>query len=214
MLICVTTNNATNNVSALHLNEWNRNCLGILNYLNDKYDHDTTEKLLDMATLLDPWFKTGYMREERINSWRAAAEMQHLVARGETTETAVSIPPPTTAPAATADESELPAVIKAKKSLFSYFKKPAAPKTSQSQAECPLNWSSTCSCRQTSSCMVAAWYQLNNIVYSWLERNPCWRPLVAWCMKEWSWPEQVTTKQSSSLKTTCWPNSSVVWKTG
>lgn len=27
---------------------------GILNYLNDKYDDNTTEKLLDMATLLDP----------------------------------------------------------------------------------------------------------------------------------------------------------------
>ncbi len=30
---------------------------GFLNYLNDKYDDVTTEKLLDMATLLDPQFK-------------------------------------------------------------------------------------------------------------------------------------------------------------
>ena len=120
---------------------------GILNYLNDKYDGNTTEKLLDMATLLDPRFKTAYIKEERINfmKTRAAAEMEHLVAGGETAEPAVSIPPPSTAPAATADESELPAVKKAKKSLSSYFKKPAAPtgqdisKPSRASIELELN---------------------------------------------------------------------------
>lgn len=100
---------------------------GILNYLNDKYDDDTTEKLLDMATLLDPRFKLN-IKEERIDFMKTgtAAEMEHLVAGGETAEPAVSIPPPSTAPAPAAEESELPTVKKAKKSVSSYFKKPAA----------------------------------------------------------------------------------------
>lgn len=96
---------------------------GILNYINDKYDDDTTEKLLDMATLLDPRFKTAYTREERINfvKTQAAAEMEHMVAG------AVSDPLPSTSAAATADEPVLPAVKKTKKSLSSYFKKPEPP---------------------------------------------------------------------------------------
>ncbi|KAJ8333739.1 hypothetical protein SKAU_G00410580 [Synaphobranchus kaupii] len=42
---------------------------GILKYHNEKYDDDTTEKLLDMATLLDPRFKTTYIkrREGRLH---------------------------------------------------------------------------------------------------------------------------------------------------
>lgn len=118
---------------------------GILNYLNDKYDDDTTEKLLDMATLLDPRFKTAYIKEDRLNfmKTRAAAEMEHLVAGGETA--AVSIPPPLAVPAAAVDTSELPAAKKAKKSLSSYFKKPAAPtgqgtsKPSRASIELELN---------------------------------------------------------------------------
>lgn len=34
---------------------------GILNYLNDKYDDQTTEELLDMASFVDPRFKTKYI---------------------------------------------------------------------------------------------------------------------------------------------------------
>ncbi len=76
---------------------------------------------------------------------RAAAEMEHLVAGGEPAAPAVSIPPPSAGPAATADESELPAAKKAKKSLSSYFKKPAAPtghgtsKPSRASIELELN---------------------------------------------------------------------------
>lgn len=110
----------------------------MLNYLNDKYDDITT-------TLLDPRFKTAYIREERINfvKTRAAAEMEHLVAGDETAE-------PTST--ANADETVLPAVKKAKKSLSSYFKKPEAvtgqdvPKPSRTSTV--LNWSSICIFRQ------------------------------------------------------------------
>ncbi|XP_057713979.1 E3 SUMO-protein ligase ZBED1-like [Corythoichthys intestinalis] len=96
---------------------------GILRYLCDEYADDATERLLDTATLLDPRFKTAYIKEERIE-WiksRAAAEMELLMA-------GVRPPAPEVfAAAAPSDESDLPAAKKAKRSLSSYFKKAASP---------------------------------------------------------------------------------------
>ncbi|XP_061550161.1 E3 SUMO-protein ligase ZBED1-like [Phycodurus eques] len=114
---------------------------GILNYLSDKYADDATEKLLDMAMLLDPRFKIAYIKEERIDlmKTRAAAEMELLVAGGEAAAPAVSVP------ASSADESELPAAKKVKKSLSSYFKNTAAhngqdtSKPSRASVELELN---------------------------------------------------------------------------
>lgn len=38
----------------------------ILEYLNDKYSDPTTDELLDMASLLDPRFKTTYIEESKV----------------------------------------------------------------------------------------------------------------------------------------------------
>lgn len=96
---------------------------GIVKYLNEKYDDDTTSNLLDMATLLDPRFKTAYMKEERVEfiKMRAAAELMDMVAP-ESAQTPAPSPP------AAEDDQELPhPKKKTKKSLGSYFKKlPAA----------------------------------------------------------------------------------------
>ena len=40
---------------------------GILNYLNEKYDDRTTKELLDMASLVDPRFKTRYIKDGRVD---------------------------------------------------------------------------------------------------------------------------------------------------
>ena len=92
---------------------------GILNYLNEKYVDQTTEELLDMASLVDPRLKTTYIKEERVDYMKAkaAAELESLVA-----EEAASLP----SAAAARDEPEVPAK-KQKKSLSSYFKKAAKP---------------------------------------------------------------------------------------
>ncbi|XP_054593064.2 E3 SUMO-protein ligase ZBED1-like [Nothobranchius furzeri] len=37
---------------------------GILKYLNEKYDDQTTQDLLDIVSLVDPRFKTTYIKEE------------------------------------------------------------------------------------------------------------------------------------------------------
>jgi hypothetical protein len=109
---------------------------GILNYLNEKYDNQTTEELLDMASLVDPRFKTAYIKEERVDYMKAkaAAELESLVA-----EEAASLP----SAAAARDEPEVPAK-KQKKSLSSYFKKAAkqsqmAPQSSRESIVKELN---------------------------------------------------------------------------
>ena len=109
---------------------------GILNYLNEKYDDQTTEELLDMASLVDPQFKTTYIKEERVDYMKAkaAAELESLVA-----EEAASLP----SAAAAKDEPEVPAK-KQKKSLSSYFKKAAkqsqmAPQSSRESIVKELN---------------------------------------------------------------------------
>ncbi|XP_039618326.1 E3 SUMO-protein ligase ZBED1-like [Polypterus senegalus] len=97
--------------------------VGILNYLNEKYDDHTTNNLLDMATLVDPRFKTAYMKEERVEfiKMRAAAELADMAAPESAQTEAASISSP-----AAEDNPELPCphpTKKTKKSLGSYFKK-------------------------------------------------------------------------------------------
>ncbi|XDV51029.1 hypothetical protein PO909_019985 [Leuciscus waleckii] len=98
---------------------------GILKYLNEKYDDQTTQDLLDIASLVDPRFKTTYIKQERVDyiKTRAAAELQKLVA--EQTKAV-----PLSAPSVTAvgqDEQEEVPAKKKKKSLSSYFKTSAKP---------------------------------------------------------------------------------------
>ncbi|CAM4658701.1 unnamed protein product [Leuciscus chuanchicus] len=159
--VCVTTDNATNNIKALQLNDWTRlQCFGhrlhlaiergvkvpqvdravgvckrvvlkpqdddtqltkdikvrILNYLNEKYADQSTQELLDMASLLDPRFKTTYIEAERVDYMKvkAAAEMESLAAEQSKSAEGASLPPVEAA-------EEIPAKKK-KKSLGSFFK--------------------------------------------------------------------------------------------
>eukprot|EP00064_Thunnus_orientalis_P000670 superscaffoldBa00000037_g671 len=114
---------------------------GILNYLNEKYDDRTTEELLDMASLVDPWFKTRYIKDEWVDYMkaRATAELESLVAKQAASTEAAPLP---SASAAT-DEPEVPAK-RQKKSLSSYFKTAAkqsqiAPQSSRGSIEKELN---------------------------------------------------------------------------
>lgn len=95
---------------------------GVLKYLNDKYDDPATNDLLDMATLVDPRFKTTYMRENRVELIKNRAVTQLLgMVEGETapaTEAATGSSSPT---AANVPEDLHP--TKKKKTLASYFKK-------------------------------------------------------------------------------------------
>lgn len=54
----------------------------LLKYLNQKYGDQKTKELLDMASLVDPRFKTTYIKRERVEyiETRANAELQKLEA--------------------------------------------------------------------------------------------------------------------------------------
>ncbi|XP_043084848.1 E3 SUMO-protein ligase ZBED1-like [Puntigrus tetrazona] len=90
----------------------------ILDYLNEKYAEQSTQELPDMASLLDPRFKTTYIQAERVDNMKvkAAAEMESLAAKQSKSAERVSVPQ-----VEAAEESEVPAK-KQKKSLGSFFK--------------------------------------------------------------------------------------------
>lgn len=56
---------------------------GILEYLNEKYDDVITDDLLDIASLLDPRFKTMYIKDEKIDTIKARA-VTEMLAEGAT----------------------------------------------------------------------------------------------------------------------------------
>lgn len=68
--------------------------VNILDYLNEKYADESTQELLDMASLLDPRFKTTYINAERVDymKTRAAAEMESLAADPKRPVEGVSVP--------------------------------------------------------------------------------------------------------------------------
>lgn len=43
----------------------------ILNYINKHYEDETTQELLDIATFLDPRFKTSYTDEDKLPNIKA-----------------------------------------------------------------------------------------------------------------------------------------------
>lgn len=44
-----------------------------MDYLNEKYDDQTTDDLLDMASLVDPRFKTHHIKDEKVDHIKARA---------------------------------------------------------------------------------------------------------------------------------------------
>ena len=83
----------------------------ILDYLKEKFADPETNKLLDMASLMDPRFNTTYIAEEKIEDikLRAMAEMEKMLSDQGAAEATVSQP----------HEEEPPK----KKTLGSFFKK-------------------------------------------------------------------------------------------
>lgn len=116
----------------------------LLKYLNEKYDDQKTKELLDMASLVDPRFKTTYIKQERVDyiKTRADAELQKLEA--ELAEPKV-VPLPSDATSRDQDDPEEAPAKKKKKSLSSRFEtaaKPSqvAPHSSRESIENELNF--------------------------------------------------------------------------
>ncbi|KAL3972557.1 cathepsin X [Sarotherodon galilaeus] len=113
---------------------------GILNYLKDKYDDQTTEELLDMASFVDPRFKTTYIKEEKVANMktRVMSELENLVVEQTASAEAALLP----SAGASKDDPEVCAK-RQRKSLSSYFKKTTqcqtAPLSTRDSVEKELN---------------------------------------------------------------------------
>ncbi|XP_063742293.1 E3 SUMO-protein ligase ZBED1-like [Eleginops maclovinus] len=104
----------------------------ILAYLNEKYADEDTDDLLDIASLLDPRFRTKYMDKEKVEQVlrRATREIVSLVqAQQDTLSGAAG------AAAAAAEAEPVPAPEeKRKKTLASFFKRQSTSTTSSSSS--------------------------------------------------------------------------------
>lgn len=104
----------------------------IMDYLNDKYSDPATDDLLDMASLLDPRFKTHYISNEKIEDVkvRAVSELESLLAEQSSSQAGATV----SASQEGAEADPAPAK-KAKKTLGSFFKKTAAVSSACSEKE-------------------------------------------------------------------------------
>nr|XP_054606785.1 E3 SUMO-protein ligase ZBED1-like [Nothobranchius furzeri] len=94
----------------------------ILDYMNKSYKDSITERLINMAPLLDPRFRTEYFSESESEAIKVQvmSELEHLVSPQGSTATGVSETLPTSA----GDQTSQGAAKKPKKSLGSFLKGP------------------------------------------------------------------------------------------
>ncbi|XP_056119514.1 E3 SUMO-protein ligase ZBED1-like [Rhinichthys klamathensis goyatoka] len=87
----------------------------ILDYLNEKYEDDDTQKLLDMASFLDPRFKMDFISADKKTQVKARVASQMMECQ-EKSSCSTDVEPSASASASA------PQAKKAKKSLGSFFK--------------------------------------------------------------------------------------------
>ncbi|KAK1874904.1 Zinc finger BED domain containing protein 1, partial [Dissostichus eleginoides] len=102
----------------------------ILNYLNNKYNDPVTQELLDMASLMDPRFRTTYIADDKVDGIkkRAVTELMSLPAEKSKSQPGTSVQD-------LHQEEAAEPVTKKKKTLASFFKKKTVSSTSQSEQD-------------------------------------------------------------------------------
>lgn len=100
----------------------------VMEYLNEKYDDQRTDDLLDMASLVDPRFKTQYIKPDKIEAIKMRVVSEILEGdQGPSTSQASYTTEVVEAEGGSA--AALPAKKKQRKSLGSFFKKPCPSNT-------------------------------------------------------------------------------------
>ena len=94
----------------------------VMEYLNDKYDAQITHDLLDMASLVNPRFKTQYIKPGKIEAIKMGVVSEILEGEQGTSQAS-------TEKGNGGAAAALPAKKKQKKSLGSFFKKPQQHRT-------------------------------------------------------------------------------------
>ncbi|KAJ8364871.1 hypothetical protein SKAU_G00137020 [Synaphobranchus kaupii] len=114
-------------VSILHLDdddtELTKTKKTIFDYLTAKYQDPTTDDLLDMASLVDPRFKTQYVDSDKTEGLqaRAVAELESLLTVQAQHPAASAQPRPSTSTSQSTEAEQAPPK-KAKKTLASFLK--------------------------------------------------------------------------------------------
>ncbi|KAK1884618.1 Zinc finger BED domain containing protein 1 [Dissostichus eleginoides] len=96
----------------------------ILNYLTDKYKDPKTDELLDMASLVDPRFKTKYIDSDNLEKIqaRAVSELESLLNVTVQAQCPAASSSTSTSQSPEAEENQGPHQKKAKKTLASFLK--------------------------------------------------------------------------------------------
>ncbi|XP_038161489.1 E3 SUMO-protein ligase ZBED1-like [Cyprinodon tularosa] len=138
-----------------------------LHYIEEKYSDPATQELLDIASFLDPRFKTNYISEENVQFMkdRVKMEMEQLALKEQ--RACVK-----THPMPLSTEEEPPSTsTKRKRSLGSFFK--AVPASSTMQLEDTIkaeldNYLITPSIDGEQDPL--AWWRVHNVNFPWLSR--------------------------------------------
>lgn len=122
-----------------------------MEYLNEKYDDQRTDDLLDMASLVDPRFKTQYIKPDKIEAIKMRVVSEILEGdQGPSTSQASYTTEVVEAEGGAA--AALPAKKQQSKSLGSFFKKP-----------CPSNTGLTDMQSVSGSWRTTSWLQMQTV---------------------------------------------------
>ncbi|KAL1254476.1 hypothetical protein QQF64_016705 [Cirrhinus molitorella] len=101
----------------------------VIDYLSEKYDEEITDELLDMASLVDPRFKTQYIRPEKIEGIKKRAVSEILNMEGDQGPSTSQASYRTEEMEAEGGAAAAVPAKKQRKSLGSFFKRPSPSNT-------------------------------------------------------------------------------------
>lgn len=94
----------------------------VINYLNEKYDNAATDDLLNVASLVDPRFKTRYIKDDKVEAVKSRAVAQMLHECQSTSHAPPAFPSTALRGGEGDDAAATPAKLQ-KTTLGSFFKK-------------------------------------------------------------------------------------------
>ncbi len=101
----------------------------VIEYLSEKYDDEITDKLLDTASLVDPGFKTRYIRPDEIEAIKTRAVSEILNTEGDQGPSTSQASYRTEEIEAEGGAAAAIPAKKQRKSLGSFFKRPSPSNT-------------------------------------------------------------------------------------
>ncbi|CAM4654807.1 unnamed protein product [Leuciscus chuanchicus] len=141
----------------------------VINYLNEKYDNAATDDLLNIASLVDPRFKTHYIKDDKVEAVKSRAVAQMLDQCQRTLQATPAFPSTELGGGKGDDGAAASPAKLQKKTLGSFFKKSytdsvATSDLTEQQAEAELN-SYLQAPDADSETNPLAWWKINSATY-------------------------------------------------